>query len=438
VRRVTALFAIAMSVLVGVSGCHGVLETTDPTLIRDQDIANAAGANARRLSVEQSFHGYFSLTFKEVALITDEMGYDQRRQYLGPYSNDTYGLDIRDQAQYLATHGGAFDDPHLGNLDWVMTTSSVAIPSIRKYSPDSLKHDFLAQMYAYRGVNIVQMAEDICSGFPINEVTEDNQPVMAAGYTTDSALAYAIAQLDSTIVNVKDSTSYLNLARVYKGRALLDLGKFTEAAAAVADVPDDFTYRSNPNGYNSFVLCQWCDWQGNGFPIGDGEGGNGLHFVSEHDPRSPTHYVQGRIDVSTDSEFTTDKYTNVNDPFIIASGLEKRLILAEAALHDHDASWLTILNSLRATVGLGAQSDFATDSARVDFLYHERAFWLFLTGHRLGDLRRLMRLYGRKADDIYPKGVYPLGGTYHSATSIPFNFNGEALYNFKLTHGCTD
>ena len=31
----------------------------------------------------------------------------------------------------------------------------------------------------------------------------------------------------------------------------------------------------------------------------------------------------------------------------------------------------------------------------MDLLFSERAFWMFATGHRLGDMRRLIRQYGR-------------------------------------------
>jgi len=42
----------------------------------------------------------------------------------------------------------------------------------------------------------------------------------------------------------------------------------------------------------------------------------------------------------------------------------------------------------------------------VDQLFRERAFWLFLTAHRLGDLRRLMRQYGRPIGQVFPTGDY--------------------------------
>ena len=78
------------------------------------------------------------------------------------------------------------------------------------------------------------------------------------------------------------------------------------------------------------------------------------------------------------------------------------------------------------------------DSARVALLFQERAYWLYLTGHRQGDLRRLLRQYGRYWPDeshAYPTGSYPgLGaGTYGTNVNAPIP--GSEYIN-PLFHGC--
>ncbi|HEU6453310.1 MAG TPA: hypothetical protein VFT57_17970, partial [Gemmatimonadaceae bacterium] len=52
-------------------------------------------------------------------------------------------------------------------------------------------------------------------------------------------------------------------------------------------------------------------------------------------------------------------------------------------------------------------------------LFHERAFWLFSTGHRLGDLRRLVRQYDRAPDTVFPNGAFLEGGSYGSDMNFP-------------------
>ena len=54
-----------------------------------------------------------------------------------------------------------------------------------------------------------------------------------------------------------------------------------------------------------------------------------------------------------------------------------------------------------------------------DLHFSERAFWMFSTGHRLGDLRRLVRQYERNADSVLPWGDYHRGGTYGSDVNLP-------------------
>jgi hypothetical protein len=72
----------------------------------------------------------------------------------------------------------------------------------------------------------------------------------------------------------------------------------------------------------------------------------------------------------------------------------------------------------------------------VDLLFKERAMWMFLTAHRLGDLRRLVRQYGRAADSVFPSGAYFRGGSYGSDVNLPPNQN-EANAN-PVWKGCTD
>src|SRR4029077_8494935 len=117
----------------------------------------------------------------------------------------------------------------------------------------------------------------------------------------------------------------------------------------------------------------------------------------------------------------------------LADGIEARLIQAEAALHVQDTlTWRATLNHLRATafpVPLDMLSDPGSDTARVSLTFRERAFWLFLTGHRQGDLRRLVSQYGRAPNTVYPTGVYPGGpGHYGSDVTVPIPAE-ERTYN---------
>ena len=97
------------------------------------------------------------------------------------------------------------------------------------------------------------------------------------------------------------------------------------------------------------------------------------------------------------------------------------MIEAEAAqAAGNPGAMITALNAARATVaGLAPLTDPGTDAARVDLIFRERAFWMFSTGHRLGDMRRLIRQYGRSADTVFPIGPWPKGGNYGPDINIP-------------------
>jgi hypothetical protein len=141
----------------------------------------------------------------------------------------------------------------------------------------------------------------------------------------------------------------------------------------------------------------------------------------------------------------------------LADGLEARLIEAEANLNGGNTSaWLAELNALRANVGeimsdrilnysslvpgpnnptttLDPLADPGTQDARVDLMFSERAFWMHFTGHRLGDLRRLVRSYGRATNAVFPTGAYHKGGVYGDDVNLPLDFTETNNPNFSET-----
>jgi hypothetical protein len=80
-------------------------------------------------------------------------------------------------------------------------------------------------------------------------------------------------------------------------------------------------------------------------------------------------------------------------------------------------------------------TDPGTPAARQDLMFRERAFWLFATGHRLGDLRRFVRQYGRGAETVFPTGLHFKGSNYGPDVNIPVPFNERNNPNFT---GCID
>jgi starch-binding outer membrane protein, SusD/RagB family len=221
---------------------------------------------------------------------------------------------------------------------------------------------------------------------------------------------------------------------------LLDLDSFPQAAAAVALVPTDFVYATehaeSPARLQNAI---WSYTNGYLWSVADSEGVAGLPYRSAADPRIPyTDFEETGLDLIT-PQFSLDKYPDASAPVPVADGIEARLIEAEAELALQDrAGMTTILNVLRlffADLGLGNLATPGTQDEAEDLLFLERAFWLYATGHRLGDMRRLMRLYGRTEDTVFPTGAYHKGGSYGTDVNLPIPIEEE---NNPNSVGCID
>ena len=264
----------------------------------------------------------------------------------------------------------------------------------------------IGELLAIEAFAYILLAEHYCSGVPISSL---EGPTFGPPQTTTELLDAALTRLTSAAASTGGDARVANLIAVLRGRALLNTGDHAGAAAAVTSVPLDFIYQifhstTTPRQTNQIPVQFGADI----YSVPTGEGTNGLDFAAAADPRLPVLNTGLSRNDGVTPMTQYRKYTSQADPVIQASGIEARLIEAEAALEAGDAaSWLSTLNIIRATVtGLGPLTDPGSDEARVNLMFRERAFWLYLTAHRLGDLRRLVRQYGRDAESVFPTGAY--------------------------------
>jgi len=80
----------------------------------------------------------------------------------------------------------------------------------------------------------------------------------------------------------------------------------------------------------------------------------------------------------------------------------------------------------------------AANNARLLLTMRERAFWLFASAHRLGDMRRLTRSvadggYGLDVASVYPVGTWhnTAGQTYGSDVNFPIPLEEGNNPNFN-------
>jgi len=320
----------------------------------------------------------------------------------------------------------------LPSLFGARSTILLSIPGLQQYEP-STEQRKVGEAYALIGYAEVFLAEDYCAGATLDRVRPGGGWEWGMPLTTDSLFAVAEAHFDSAIAHANGDTTVLAFANAGLARARLGRGHYADAKAAAANVPTAFVYNivGSTDDYYSTNFYQsnagYCSY----INTGDSEGTNGLNFVSANDPRlvidstMPTCDLLGEYDGAKPWYYPI-KFGTPPSNIPLATGIEARLVEVEAAFQAHDPSWLDKLNALRTTctdastcpsppsgsggvAGLAPLDDPGTDAARIDLIFRERAFWLFGTGTRLGDLRRLIRQYGRAGNTVFPTGPYGNG-----------------------------
>jgi hypothetical protein len=323
----------------------------------------------------------------------------------------------------------------------------IAMETDRPYDPA-----WRGELYLGLGFLELQMAENLCNGIPIGSVV-DGVARYGPPLTNEALFTLAIAHFDSALALTTGADTASARVRpavlVAKARALVNLAKFSEAAALVGPVATTYQYVltfSTASGLNG-------NWNVNSsltqYTLSDstdaaGQLRNALPFVSARDPRVPSANPNRR-GVDGVTPLITQSIWNNTGQIPMVSGVDARLIEAEAKLKGTDIPGMTTtLNALRTTAQtLGtfrpaAQTALpqpASQAAATAVFFREKAFWTFGRGQRLGDLRRLVRQYGIPAASAFPTGSFFKGGSYGEDLNFPVPDAERANPQFA---GCTD
>lgn len=429
--RLLAAFALLLTACT----TEELLNVEDPDIINPGSVNSTAGA----LALYAGALGEFSF-----AIVGDAGGTEGQILVGGLMSDEfVHSGTFPTRLEYELRASSLTNGTLLGvfrNLQRARVLLEATVPALQRYSPTPAWR--LGEAFALAGLTYVFAGETYCSGVPFSN------PFPATTYgmplTTSEIFTTAVERFDSAMTYLTDLTDTavvrrLNLARVGKARALLNLANYPGAAAAAAGVPVNFVYNTThtitsgrqQNGVHVF------NWLSERWSVADGEGTNGLNFRGAADPRvgsvrSPANNVG--FDNST-PQFNLLKYPDRVSPLPIVNGIEAKLIIAEALMAGSPAAWLDTLNFLRdsATGGVGGLAplvDPGPGVGRENLMFRERAFWLYATGHRLGDLRRLMRQYGRLEDDVFPTGLHFKGTSYGDDVNLPVPFDERNNPNF--------
>jgi hypothetical protein len=436
-RSFQGLFLVSLSLLLalGTISCDTIVDVTDPDIVTPESLNSEAGIETLKagslgdfavaMSGSAAGHGATTGLITMSALMGDE--YD----YSGTFPTRREG-DTRILQNTNSSMDRIYSNMHRARAGAEATIDLAqgfgGVPEVE------------SEMQSIAGYTYVMFAETFCGGVPFSKVPADGGDIVLGQPLTQTEMfTAAVTWFDQAASSSSGNSDLANLARVGKARALLGLGQITAAANEVASVPTDFVYniehsvnsRRQENGIYIMTTVR------RQFSIADGKGGNGIMYRSANDPRTPwdggTAFGQDDITLY----YNQLKYTDENASVALASGIEARLIEAEAAADsDNGIGTHTIHNTLRATLSLPAL-DFSALTGDALMLAHmeERAFWLYSTGHRHGDLRRLVDVYGMQASDVFPWGDYFKGGSYDTNLKFPVPQSEANNPNYA---GCLD
>jgi hypothetical protein len=430
-----------------------LLAPQNPGVIDPGAVANTAAADALFVGAlgrwKASMNGGGNNTealWNWQALFTDEL-----------QSGDTFSQRNDADSRNLATNDGVLT-PIYQAAQQARGRARDAINGLVAFDQSAAGKQHVGEMYLMMGYIEMELGESFCNGIPLGEtvggVPQYTQPLTDADVfktalaRTDTALTFLTAT-DAATVAIKQAVL------VTRGRIKVDLGDFTGAASEVSStaVPTSFQYNFD---YSQTTFDN--EWWIMGtsvkrYTLGDsvsisGPINNAIPFARLNDPRVKV-VNSGAPGEDNVTIFIDQGNWGRDDPIPVLSGIDARLVEAEAKLNANDiAGMMTILNALRTspqTLGLfkvAAMSALATPADKntaTDLFFREKALWQFERGFRMGDLRRLVRQYGRTQDKVFPTGTFirngTPSGTYGSQVAFPVPDHELNNPNF---HGCLD
>lgn len=411
-RRRAASCMAAVFLAATAAGCNDFLSVSNPGAIEEPDVNNPAYISLLVNGVIGEYQPAFSSVALYSGVFTDELA-----NFHG--FSENVDIDRRAVGGANGTYSGGVYTPLQSARFMADSVSSF----LKSFLGDTASRDVrLARTLSYAGYTYTLLGEQMCEA-PVN---------LSRGYTSDELLGFALDRFREAIAvataakayggtsaaNLRAADSLLALANIGAARVALDLGQNTDAVTYASVVANDATLPA--------------DW---GFPVwhsanssreydpfyGAASGGANAEWVAltntpyenvTGDPRLPhpatTERTQQGDAIVPNSPlmFSTYSGTAVGADFTrdgwikFASKLEAQYIVAEA--QGNNPTNLAFLNSRRA---IGGDTAYVTpsDDQFQAALREQRFRDLYLTGHRLGDLRRYKARYGL---DLFQTGEY--------------------------------
>jgi len=227
-----------------VTACSGLLDVKSPDVINPKDLQNADGAVA-------GYNGAIG----DFAFANDGDNGGTEGQILvsGVMSDEyidveTFPTRIEYDSRSINENNGTLTAVYF-NLHKARIAAEGAAAALQQYVDTA--HSRIGEMLALSGFTYVYFAENYCSAVPFSERLPDGSIEYGQPLNTNAVLDRGIARFDSALqILGTASASITRLARVGKGRALLDKGDFAGANTAVATVTavDPYVFSSTKYG----------------------------------------------------------------------------------------------------------------------------------------------------------------------------------------------
>jgi hypothetical protein len=399
-RRIGTVGALALAM----AGCHDVLSVTNPGAIQEGQLDDPA-------LVQLIVNG---------AIGEFQYAYGQYAQWSAVLSDEAYtdhtNVDVRDFSEHKITD---LNDINANTYQYVhraLHSADAATERLKAEVATPASDINVATTLAYAGYSYVLLGEGWCES-PVN---------LSAPIASDSLLKIAIARFQEAITvataarqgaNVNAAQDLIYMSQVGAARAALKLGNLTLAKSFASQVPASYVkynYYSQNTVRENNALNALTHATGASLAMG-------THFLGLNDPRvpQPASTQLGLTGGAIYTPLTPYMYTgwvasgpapriDFGSDIKFATGLEAQYDLAEA-----DGPTQATLDFVNARRAVGGEAPVSlSGAALMAELAEQRARDFYLTGQRLGDLRR----YAAAGNDMFPKGLYPLfNDTYGDA-----------------------
>ena len=392
--------AAASAIIVALSGCKDLLTVSNPGALKEAQLADPALEQFIVNGAIGEFQYAYGVYALYSGILSDESFTDHTNVGIREFSlhnfNDLNGTN--ESVFETLSRARASADDGTSRLKVILGAGAGSSLNV-------------ARMLAYGGYAYTLLGEGFCEA-PINRSAglPSAELLKRAVQHFDSAVTIATAsQAGASAVNVAAATDIITLSRVGAARASLGIGDLAKAKSYAVLVPATYEklayYSANSVRENDIINSgirtsgAWMSmapaFQGLSDPRAPQSAASrlGLNSNPIWIPLRPSQYSGW---LATGAPQTIDITSNIR----FASALEARYI--ETEVDGATAAMLTFVNTRRA-VGGKAPVTLAGPALLAEFRT-QRSIDFYLTGQRLGDLRR----YAVAGTDLFPTGKYPV------------------------------